>query len=207
MMARYASATRTRRNLCALLRHGWGLCVSAAAQDGYRPGWPYMLDNGAWSCFQQGADFDEAAFAEAVERYGVGADFVVAPDIIGDGLSSLEMSARWLPWVLQRARRVVIGVQEGVTPADVRDLRHDRVGVAIGGATRAWKEEQTASRRWVGRGPLHVFRCANSERQMVLAYESGATSVDGNAARFAVNIPRLTRAATNITRQEALWAS
>ena len=191
----YASATRTRRNLAALMRHGWGLCVSSSAIDGYRPGWPYMLDNGAWTAFQQGTPWDEVAFVAAVERYGAGADFVVAPDVVGGGMASLDLSASWLPWLLPRCRRIVIGVQEGMAPADVAPLRHCRVGVGIGGATRKWKEAQLASRQWVGPGPLHVFRNANSERQIAMARIYGATSVDGtNATRHAITTKRLARA-------------
>jgi hypothetical protein len=88
-MVGYASRTGTRRNLAALDDAEWRLLVSAKGAlrtEGMR----YALDNGAWTAFQQQQPFDEAAFLIAIERLGVGADWIVLPDIVEGGLASLD---------------------------------------------------------------------------------------------------------------------
>lgn len=198
----YASTTSTRRNLLQLHCHGWRLLFSTAEARRFRPGWRYGLDNGAWSAHTTGIPWDEEAFVEGVVRFGAGADWVVAPDVVGGGHASLDLSVSWLPWMLRRCRRVLVAVQDGVVPEDVRSLRHARVGVAIGGSTE-WKEAQLADRRWAGCGWLHVLR-ANTSRRIQAARLAGADSFDGSGpSRFSSIVPRLTNAA----RQEVLWAS
>lgn len=40
-------------------------------------GFPYALDNGAWTAFQKGEPFDGAAFERAVKLLGADADWIV----------------------------------------------------------------------------------------------------------------------------------
>lgn len=49
-MIAYASRTGTRRNLAAIREAGWRLLVSAASCL-RNEGFPYALDNGAWSAY------------------------------------------------------------------------------------------------------------------------------------------------------------
>src|SRR3546814_3757104 len=90
----YASRTGTRRNLDALRDAGWRLMVSARGVL-RTEGFPYALDNGAWTSFQHGEKFDAKAFLIAIEKLGAGADFIVVPDIVCGGLESLTFSRRW----------------------------------------------------------------------------------------------------------------
>lgn len=187
-MIAYASRTGTRRNLDALRQAGWRLLVSATGPH-RTEGFPYAIDNGAWTAHQQGAPFDELAFCAVVEALGGDADFVVVPDIVAGGLASLEMSRRWLPWVLARTRRALIAVQDGMTLDDVAPLLSERVGVAIGGSTE-WKLAALGSRSWSASW-LHVLR-VNTARRIRLCGYAGAHSFDGSSAsRFAVNVPSL----------------
>ena len=83
----YASRTGTRRNLAALRAAGWGLLVSRAGEwrtEGFDR---YVLDNGAWSDFQQGRPFDAEAFERLLDRLGGNADWVVLPDIVAGGIA------------------------------------------------------------------------------------------------------------------------
>lgn len=136
-MIGYASRTGTRRNLDALRAAGWRLMVSARGvlrTEGFR----YALDNGAWTSHQRGEPFDVGAFERAVERLGPGADFIVAPDIVGGGLASLDVSVRWLP-MLVRIAPVLLAVQDGMQVRDVEPWLRTRVGIFVGGSTE-WKE-------------------------------------------------------------------
>jgi len=187
----YASRTGTLRNLAALRGAGWRLLVSATGRHNAH-GFPYAVDNGAWTAHQQGKPFDVQAFELVVAELGAGADFVVAPDIVAGGLASLELSVSWLER-LGGLRRVLIPVQDGMRPADLRPLISDRIGLFLGGSTE-WKLE--TMRLW-GRlareldAYYHVGR-VNSQKRIRLCQEAGAHSFDGTSAtRFAVKLPVL----------------
>lgn len=190
-MIPYASRTGTRRNLALLRAAGWRLFVSARGVL-RTEGFPYALDNGAWTAHQRGEDFDVDAFVRAYELLGSGADFVIAPDIVAGGAASLDLSLSWLPR-LASAQRVLIANQDGLQPSDFADIVSDRIGVFHGGSTE-WKVQTMREwGRWCAeRGAyFHVGR-VNTGPRFRLAHEAGAWSVDGSSAsRFAVNIPML----------------
>lgn len=186
----YASRTGTRRNLDALRAAGWRLLVSATGCHRHE-GFPYAIDNGAWTAFQSGRPWDERAFLEVVRKLGAAADWVVAPDIVEGGPASLERSLAWLPRLLDLCPRVLIAVQDGTVATDVERSLGPRVGLFVGGST-AWKERSTLE-VW---GPLarslgcwlHVGR-VNSQRRIAICQEAGATSFDGTSVtKFAVTL-------------------
>ena len=195
----YASRTGTRRNLAALRAAGWRLMVSARGV--WRTeGFPYAVDNGAWTAYRRGESFDRDAFRRCVWLLGPGADFVVAPDIVAGGLDSLRMSLRWLDWLwgLPPSVRLLVPVQDGMAVEDVEPHLGARVGIFVGG-TDAWKERTAAAWGRLARergAYLHVGR-VNTARRIAIATEAGADSVDGSSAsRFATTVPLLTRAAS-----------
>lgn len=195
----YASRTGTQRNLAALAAHGWGLLVSALGEHRHEGFERICLDNGAWSMSQRPCPPDPseeatwAPFVALLDRLGHRADFAVAPDIVCGGRASLSLSVRWLPWVLQRTRRALIPVQNGMEPEDVEAHVGPTVGVFIGGDT-TWKE--AAIGRWgpwcAARGIwCHVGR-VNTTRRIRLCSAGGIASFDGTSAtRFAVTLPKL----------------
>ncbi len=192
----YASATTTRRNLHEMQVHGWRLLFSAPRMDLWAPGWRYALDNGAWTAFANGTRWDEGAFRAMVEQYAAGADWVIAPDVVAGGLGSLRLSERWLPWLSDRCRRVVVAVQDGMTPDDLRSIVGDQVGIAVGGSTE-WKVGQLGRRTWAD---LPCWRHAlrvNTARRIALC--SDLDSFDGSSpSRFSVNTARLTGASRQL---------
>ncbi len=188
----YASRTGTKRNLAALRDAGWRLMISPAGVL-RTEGFPYALDNGAWSAYTTGQDFDSEAFAAALTRFGPGSDFVVVPDRVGDADATRAMSAEWLSTVLDVAPVALLAVQDGMTAEEMAPVLGSRVGVFVGGSTE-WKE-QTA--------PMWSALCArlgawchvgrvNTVRRMAICTSAGVTSVDGSSAsRFAVTLPAL----------------
>lgn len=200
-MIGYASRTGTRRNLRALGIAGWRILVSA--RGALRPeGLPYALDNGAWTAHQRQEPFDSTAFVRAVESLGHGADFVVAPDVVGNARASWSLTRQWLPWVLDRVPGLVlIAVQDGMSAQCVGDLIGGRVGLAIGGST-AWKENALARREFSDLGCyVHALR-VNTVRRVNLCLHAGCDSIDGSSvSRFSSNLPRLDAA----LRQGDLW--
>jgi len=186
----YASRTGTKRNLKALREANWRLLISATGVH-RSEGFPYAIDNGAWTAFQQNAPFDEAAFMKVVESHGGDADWVILPDIVAGGSDSLRFSMKWMDWTLQRTTRVLIAVQDGMVLDDVRSVLCDRVGLAIGGSTE-WKERCLGRGTFSGTGSyLHALR-VNSKRRIRLCQDAGCDSMDGSSAsRFAKSLPRL----------------
>ena len=191
----YASRTGTRRNLAALRAAGWRIMVSARGCL-RSEGFAYALDNGAWTAHTHDEPFDSAAFLRAVAALGAGADFVVAPDIVCGGPESLDLSLSWLDGLLAVTRRVLIPVQNGMTPDDLRPHLSDRVGLFVGGDD-AWKESSCAMWGRLAREVgcwLHVGR-VNTARRIAICAAAGADSIDGSSvSRFAVTLPRLDNA-------------
>lgn len=196
MMIAYASRTGTRRNLDALRRAGWRLMVSARGAlrtEGFR----YALDNGAWTSFQRGEPFNEAAFERALSRLGAEADWIVVPDIVMGGMASLKFSRMWLARLRNRRdlfdTSFMIAVQNGICPAHVRDLVGPRVGIFVGGDTE-WKLATMAG--WARFAHARGARChvgrVNSARRIRVCAAAGVDSFDGSGpSRFAVALPRL----------------
>lgn len=157
-------------------------------------GFPYALDNGAWTAHQAGRPFDVDAFERAVRLMGDDADFVVLPDIVGGGLRSLELSLAWLPKL--RHLPLLLPVQDGIEPRDVCDLVSRNVGLFLGGSTQ-WKLATAAqwgrcAREW--RCHLHVGR-VNTVRRVAICAAAGAHSFDGSSVtRYSANLPRLDNA-------------
>lgn len=191
MMAAYASRTGTRRNLAALRGAGWRLLVSARGVLRHE-GFPYAIDNGAWTAFQKGEPFDVPAFEKAVEWGADGADWLILPDIVGGGIESLRFSMEWAPR-LHGVCPLLLAVQDGMRPADVAPIVGPGVGIAVGGTTE-WKEFTTPAWGALARETgayLHVLR-VNSRRRINLCRDAGADSFDGSSAsRFAKTLPLL----------------
>jgi hypothetical protein len=188
----YASRTGTRRNLDALRAAGWRLLVSAAGVL-RNEGFPYALDNGAWSAYQKGRPFDERLFRIALVRMGGAADWTVIPDIVAGGHASLEMSLRWMRAVLDESPKALLPVQDGMEGEDVRPFVGGRVGIFVGGST-PWKLSTMPEWGRLARETgcwLHVGR-VNTRRRIARCASAGATSFDGTSVtRYAVNLPML----------------
>lgn len=199
----YASRTGTKRNLAALRAAGWGLLVSRAGAWRTEGFTNYILDNGAWSDFQAAREFDGESFERLIDKLGADAAWIVLPDIVAGGLSSLELSLRWSNRCLSVCPMVLIAVQDGMTEDDVSPFVGQNVGVFLGGST-PWKIANME--RWGAfcrrKGIYYHVARVNSVKRMAMAVAFGADSIDGTScSRFAVTVPKL----TNASRQTDLW--
>lgn len=214
-MIPYASAMGEGRNRRTLRTAGWRLILNPV--DPRDPGeFRYGIDNGAWpasEAFKAGKRstplLDEAAFLRTVDRYGSGADWIVAPDIVAGGLGSLDLSERWFDLLASREDLagvpILIAVQDGMeTPeaiARIRALLDRGGGLFVGGTTEfkettlpVWGHLRSEFDCW-----LHVGR-VNTTRRIALCGAAGATSFDGSSgARFSKNVPKLTGAARQLS--------
>lgn len=197
----YATWTGTAANLAALHREGARLLTGPDQLD--RRGLPplaWAVDNGAWGCHQRGTAFDGDAFRRALERWGVGADWIAIPDIVAGGLASLDLSLSWLQEVAATGRPALIPVQDGMEADHVRPHLSSQVGIFVGGTT-AWKLATVRAWGELAREVgchLHMGR-VNSEERIRIAIDAGCDSVDGTSlSRFSVNAPRLGEASREL---------
>jgi hypothetical protein len=173
------------------------LLSAARPQDwGNIFGFRYALDNGAWTCFNNGTQFDHDAFNSILERLGECADWIVLSDIVAGGLESLAMSVRSMNYAMAKCRLVLIAVQDGMSPSDLAPLVGPSVGIFLGGSTE-WKLSNMA--KWgeftAERGVYYHVARVNTGRRMAMAHAAGADSIDGSSAsRYSVTLPLLDRA-------------
>lgn len=193
-MISYASNTGTLRNIETLRRFGWRILLSPRDRRAPPPGLPFAIDNGAWSCFQQGLPFDDDGFTRLVETHGGAADFVVVPDKVCEGMRSLEFSLLWLER-LRHIARPLLAVQDGMNAADVGAVlrRNPALGIFLGGSTE-WKLRTMYGWGMVAHSQgcyYHVGR-VNTAKRIRLCAEAGASSIDGTSgSRFSVSVPLL----------------
>jgi len=159
-------------------------------------GFPYALDNGAWSAYTHGRPFSETRFAALLTALGDRCDWAVLPDEVAGGARSLDLSLRWMRRVLDAAPMALLAVQDGMSVEDVRPWIGPRVGIFVGGST-PWKLK--TMRQWCALAGdadawSHVAR-VNSAVRIARCTEAGARSFDGtSASRYAVTLPGLDRA-------------
>jgi hypothetical protein len=207
----YASWTGTKRNLAALRREGWRLLMTPdtliRCKGTTRPRWPdgdpapYCLDNGAWGCHQRGEGFNAEAFVWALERIGTGADWVVAPDIVGAGLASLRLTEAWLPRIVHP--KVLIAVQDGMSPEDVAPMLNSGRGIFLGGSTEYKLQSMPMWGRFARQAGVH-FHVArvNTIRRLRACQSAGADSIDGSKpSRWSMEAGNLPSA----LKQTQLW--
>lgn len=206
----WASRTGTRRNLDALGVHGWGLLISRAGvwrvecwtcpETGKRIRFRIVADNGAWTDFQTGREFDEEEFERFLDwlsKLDQPAEWLVLPDIVAGGLRSLDLSVRYLNRCLSVVPLVLIAVQDGMEHADLAPLVGPSVGIFLGGSTE-WKLARMADWGAFCREHgchFHVAR-VNTIRRIRMAHAAMAHSIDGTSAtRFVTTLPALDLAA------------
>ena len=202
-MIAYASRTGTRRNLAALRRAGWRLLVSATGVWRHE-GFPYAIDNGAWTAHQQRLPFDGAKFLGVLDALGDGADWAVVPDVVCGGLASLDFSMHWLERLRGAPCPLLLAVQDDMQIEDVAGLIGPRLGVFVGGSDK-WKEQSAAA--WArlarSRGAICHMGRVNTARRIRIAHAAGVDSIDGSSVtRFAVTLRPLDAA----VRQPDLFA-
>lgn len=194
----YASRTGTRRNLRALRENGWRLLISPTGCV-RSEGFPYALDNGAWTAFQREQPFDDGAFLRAVDRVGERADWIVVPDVVGNATATLDAFDSWWPR-LRGLGLLLLALQDGMSRDDVSARLRPGVGLFIGGSDD-WKERSAQSWGEFARARslyLHMGR-VNTARRIAIAASAGCDSTDGtSASRFAQNIRRLSAAGSQL---------
>lgn len=209
-MIGYCGQSRSAEVVAKLAAAGIGECFTAG-QDYWPPRrTPFFIDCGTFGPWKRNEAWDPAPFKEALRRCreeGKTPDFVVAPDLIGGGLDSLEQSLGWLH--LLHGFRVVLAVQDGMHTRQVAKVLHRFHGIFVGG-TLGWKIR--TSREWVRLAhrhgkPCHIGRVGIPKR-VRWAQRIGADSIDSCQPLWSVvNLDRWIRALGPATQLELKGAA
>jgi len=176
----YCGDTRSRRLLAEFRRRGIG-AVAIRGRLHLRRLSPWFYDNGAFEDWKAERPFDAAAFvADLASIDGSDPpDFIVAPDRVGEGASSLAESIAWLPQLRAYPWPVYLAVQDGMEILELGLARFD--GIFIGG-TLPWK--LATAPHWAAEGrrvglPVHFARCGTA-RRVNYAKALGCASLDSS---------------------------
>ena len=148
----------------------------------------WVLDNGAYSAFAQGVEFDGALFLKTLDKIPTDRPplWIVCPDKVGQGADSLSFSLAWID-ALQQTHpqyKYLLAVQEGMRYEDVAAALRTKkfVGVFVGGASKEWKLRTLHAWRHLStkHGLLcHVGRISNF-KELSLCRKLEVDSVDSS---------------------------
>jgi hypothetical protein len=184
----YTGQTRSKRAIALCDRLGLGECTNRGELPPRRTTSGWFLDCGAFIDWRAGCPFNVARWLRDLRyvAYRIEAgilpapDFVVVPDIVGDGAASLARSMEMVDWVPPELPMRYLVVQEGMTSAQVAGALPHFGGLFVGGASMEWK--LATAPQWIALAHAHGHRChigrIGTIARLELARRLGADSVD-----------------------------
>jgi hypothetical protein len=157
-----------------------GHLFSPGAQRGPWPWFPYALDNGAFSAWDQDDNvwredlWDVEAWRKMIRWAQAQAQqprWAIVPDWIGCGARTIE---RWYQFKKEVPFAKALAVQDGMSVAQAKDINPDVICV---GGTTEWK--WATVEMWAKSFPrVHVLR-VNSPQKLAYLDQLGVESCDG----------------------------
>lgn len=143
----YTGQTRSKRAIALCQRLGLGECTNRGELPPRRTDHGWLLDCGAFVDWRAGRAFNVTRWMRDLRyvAYRIEAgvlpapDFVVVPDVVGDGAASLARSLEMVEWVPPELPVRYLVVQEGMTLAQVAEVLPHFGGLFVGGASMTWK--------------------------------------------------------------------
>jgi hypothetical protein len=175
---------------------------------------PWFFDNGAFSDWKTGANFNFEKFTkrlleiEGKARFNIipDPDFVVVPDRVAEGKKSLQCSKAWMPYLNQNFPyfKYYLAIQDGMNIDDVEKqiILRKFDGLFLGG-TKKWKYKE--GHKWVALAheyglPIHCGGIG-TRKNTLWAKMTGFDSVDSGVAMIH---PRHLQDILNL-ESELLW--
>jgi hypothetical protein len=153
-----------------------GHLFSPGAQSGPYEFADYALDNGAFSAYTHGKEWDEAGWIKLLEwakLSGQRPRWALVPDVVADRNGTLQRWEKYAPIAARYGWPLAFAVQDGMVPADVPK---EAEVIFVGGSTQ-WKWDTV--RDWCDAFErVHVGR-VNSYRRLWECHEAGAEGCDG----------------------------
>lgn len=175
--------------LSGVVRDHLPALVSPAGHMRVPDGQPWAADNGRFARPENYTDDGYLAFLARFTAHLERCLFAVAPDIVGDAATTLEMSAPMLPRIRAIGYPAALVAQDGLE--DLSVPWDDFDALFVGGSTK-WKLSEAAyglAAEAKARGKwLHMGR-VNSWARFSTAAAAGYDSADGTVLRFDPNRP------------------
>lgn len=214
----FACPTGQRRNnLVATYGTKFGACLTRDTFNNVTANMmPWFLDNGAFSdhlrnqVFNSQKFYDRLMEVELKARQGalLQPDFVVVPDIVGEGLKSLKRSVDWMKFLEENFphNKYYLAVQDGMNFKHIENLIKLRLfdGLFVGG-TKPWKYkygEELATLSHKYGLPIHCGGIG-TRKNILWAKMAGFNSVDSGVAMIH---PGHLKDVLNM-EQELLWSA
>lgn len=177
----YVGQTRSRKLIAELASHGIGeMLVRGDPLPPRRT--PFVLDNGAYTDWTAGRDFQGTKFlryVEKLEETKTTPAWVVLPDIVAGGLASLSFSLGWMDRLI--GWPCYLAVQDGMGRTQVEQTIRDSPlsGIFVGG-TLKWKI--ATGKMWCEVAHREGIKChvgrVGTYRRVRWAKRIGADSID-----------------------------
>jgi hypothetical protein len=163
-----------------------GHLYSPGAQRGPWPWFPFALDNGAFSCWDQKRnEFDHDKWDSIEHEWrklirwasptGL-ARWAIVPDVIGDAQATLEKWDKLYGFVRDSDITPALAVQDGMTPEMVLRSANSPAVICVGGTTEfKWSTVEVWAKAF---SRVHVLRC-NSPDKLDYLESIGIESCDG----------------------------
>jgi hypothetical protein len=188
-----------------IIENGWGRFITAVDWKNPVEGLDWALDNGAYSFWVQGKEWDARPLLSAIEkmRGQKAPDWIVLPDRVGLGYRSYVFSSNflWQKKYQDLAVPLYLAVQDGLKPSMIWDHDLDLLGGIFVGGTMKWKLRE--SEKWVNWAhdlgiPCHIGR-AGTVKKCLWAQRIGADSVDSTSPcrKWRIKFPQLKQAMMN----------
>lgn len=157
----------------------------------------FAIDNGAWLCYKKDEPFPTEKFFKLCSEFGVAADWVAIPDVVGNGAKTLSKLDFWIKEIKARTQAPLLLVwQDGMTLKDIEPYLQDGIGVFIGGTT----EGKLSNMKWISKACYeHKVWChlgrVNSAKRVKSATSVWIDSFDGSGFS---QFPHMTQYIKNI---------
>lgn len=146
----------------------------------------FAIDNGAYSAFVQGKEWDGMAYQKYLANLlsKESPDFIITPDKVAKGKESLLFSLVWADMIRSKYPEIkqYLAVQDGMTLEDVRPHMDVFDGIFVGG-TLEWKYAKAG--QWIDLAhrhgkPCHIGRVGTCNK-IRWAMTIGADSIDSSS--------------------------
>lgn len=142
-------------------------------------GLPYTLDNGRFSVWSKGKQWQEELFLSHLNKateIGYHPLWLVVPDTVADAEATYRDWQKWHPILQRYYWPLAMAVQDGMTPTSIMQIRPLPEVIFVGGSTE-WKWKHL--RKWCRTFPrVHVGR-VNTGGLLWKAHRCGVESSDG----------------------------
>jgi len=179
----YIGNNGTLKTFELMKQNNWGNVLLANHWQYPKPDISWILDNGAYHYWIHRKAFDDIAFLNTFDKIDHSVsdpDFIIVPDIVTAGYTSLDFSLKWLTRIPDKYN-CYLAVQDGMETDVINKHISLFDGLFVGGSLD-WK--QKTAENWVDLAHNNGLKChigkVGTFRRLVWAKNIGADSIDSS---------------------------